>query len=192
MKILIAVPTFEHIEAEVFKSIYDLDTCGHQTSFESVKGYDTATARNLIALKAQEHNYDYVLMVDSDTKIPRSTLRYLLDPQEDIVLGFCPVKNTKTQESAMMPINGEYRHIKYSELQDKRIEVARGGMACALIRTNVFRRMRPPYFEFAIMPNGLVGSEGYNFCDKASKLGYRIWADARVRCGHLARYYQYE
>ena len=38
MKILIAVPTFENIYPDTFKSIYDLDKAGHDLGFEFVEG----------------------------------------------------------------------------------------------------------------------------------------------------------
>ena len=37
MKILIAVPTYENIYPDTFKSIYDLDSGGHELYFESVR-----------------------------------------------------------------------------------------------------------------------------------------------------------
>ena len=70
MKILIAVPKFENIYPDTFKSIYDLDVSGHETSFEFVRGYDCATARNKIAQLALNREVDYVLSVDNDTVIP--------------------------------------------------------------------------------------------------------------------------
>ena len=61
MKILIAVPTFETIEPEVFKAIYNLRPAGHELHFDFVKGYDCACARNEIARMTQLGGYDYVL-----------------------------------------------------------------------------------------------------------------------------------
>ena len=58
MKILIAVPTFETIEPEVFKSIYNLKS-EHELHFDFCKGYDCAVARNEIGKKAQAGGYDY-------------------------------------------------------------------------------------------------------------------------------------
>ena len=52
MKILIAVPTFETIYPDTYKSLWDLDKDGHEALFETVRGYDVATARNHIAQKA--------------------------------------------------------------------------------------------------------------------------------------------
>ena len=94
MKILIAVPTFETIQPEVFKAIYNIKS-EHELHFDFVRGYDCAVARNEIGKIAQAGDYDYVLMVDSDTIVPPDTLDLMLDPPADVVLGVCPRKNTK-------------------------------------------------------------------------------------------------
>ena len=94
-KILIAIPTFENIMPETFKSIYDLDPCGNELSFEFVKGYDCARARNDIVKKALDGGFDYIFMVDSDMIIPQDALKNLLEYPTEICLGLCQRKNTK-------------------------------------------------------------------------------------------------
>ena len=86
--ILIAVPTFESIFPDTFKAIYDLDVSGHDVSFEYVRGYDCATARNRIAKKALNLSVDYVLMVDNDVVLPKDALINLLDDPKPVCLGF--------------------------------------------------------------------------------------------------------
>jgi len=57
MKILIAVPTFETIKPECFKSIYGLTRPeGYSLYFDYVAGYDCAKARNQIAKNAMAGN----------------------------------------------------------------------------------------------------------------------------------------
>lgn len=194
MKILIAVPTYENICPEVFKAIYDLDKDKHIVDFDFVKGYDTVTARNNIVIQAMKKEYDYIMMVDNDTIIPKDALLNMLDPQEDIVIGFCPVKNTKNKSSALWSIKPMYHALKYTEIRtaENRIELRKGGMACVLIKTDVFAKVPFPWFYFEQRQDGLHVSEGYYFCEKARECGYQIWADTRVKCGHLARYFQYE
>ncbi len=199
MKILIAIPTFENIQPEVFKAIYDLDKGEHDVAFEFVKGYDVAMARSKIAKKAQECGYDYVMMVDSDTVIPKDTLTCFLDPEADIVLGCCPRKNSKTRTSALCTLKdnptgaGYHVSLNYDDLQGtERIRLKGGGFACAMIRTDVFNEMQYPYFKYVQYGSGAVLSEDYYFCGQAGLEGFEIWADPRVKCGHLARYYQYE
>lgn len=193
MKILIAVPTFETIEPEVFKAIYDLKS-EHELNFEFVKGYDCAVARKEIAKLAISGGYDYVLMVDSDTIIPPNTLDLMLDPPADVVLGVCPRKNTTEKKTAIIKLNAPAYHDSYfyPELPEERTRVKGGGFACALVKVNVFTKMDEPWFQYVINADGSTLSEDYYFCCNAAMYDIEIYMEPRVRCGHLARYYQYE
>lgn len=194
MKILIAVPTFETIQPEVFKAIYDLRSAGHELSFEFVKGYDCAVARNRISVFAQGGGFDYVLMVDSDTIIPPDTLELMLDTDVDICLGVCPRKNTTEGKSAMIKMSdmGYTDNWLYSELPKEKTEIKSGGFACALIKCSVLTSLDYPYFQYVTHEDCSTFSEDYYFCQSARLYGYTVLMDPRVRCGHLARYYQYE
>ena len=88
MKILIAVPTFETIYADTYKSMWDLDKDGHEVLFESVRGYDVATARNKIAQKALDLKADYLLTVDNDVVLPKDALKLLLEDAREVNLGY--------------------------------------------------------------------------------------------------------
>lgn len=193
MRILIAIPTFETIQPEVFKAVYDLRDAGHELSFEFVRGYDCAVARNKISVLAKG-TYDYVLMVDSDTIIPPDTLELMLDTDVDICLGVCPRKNTKEGETAMVKMTDmSYRDFyHYDELPAEKTEVKGGGFACALIKTTVLTALDYPYFQYVTNEDCSTFSEDFYFCQHARLYGYQVIMDPRVKCGHLARYYQYE
>lgn len=193
MRILIAIPTFETIQPEVFKAVYDLHSAGHELFFDFVKGYDCAVARNKISVLAKG-TYDYVLMVDSDTIIPPDTLELMLDTDVDICLGVCPRKNTKEGETAMVKMTDmSYRDFyHYDELPAEKTEVKGGGFACALIKTTVLTALDYPYFQYVTNEDCSTFSEDFYFCQHARLYGYQIIMDPRVKCGHLARYYQYE
>ena len=193
MRILIAIPTFDTIQPEVFKAVYDLRNAGHELSFDFVKGYDCAVARNKISVLAKG-TYDYVLMVDSDTIIPPDTLELMLDTDVDICLGVCPRKNTKEGETAMVKMTDmSYRDFyHYDELPAEKTEVKGGGFACALIKTTVLTALDYPYFQYVTNEDCSTFSEDFYFCQHARLYGYQIIMDPRVKCGHLARYYQYE
>ena len=195
MKILIAIPTFEHVQNEVFQAVWDLDKCGHSVDLKIVTGHDCAQARTKIAEIAIDAGYDYVLYVDSDTVIPRDTLKYLLDPAADIVMGCCPRKNTEKQDYPLCPVSCPdlSKALTFNELQgSSRIELKVGVFACALVKTSVFSKISYPYFRYVVYENKKALSEDFYFCLEAKRENIKIWADPRVKCGHLARYYQYK
>ena len=196
MDILIAVPTFENITPETFKSIYDLDVPeGVFVDFEFVKGYDCARARNAIAKKAVDGGYDYVLMIDSDMIVPADTITKMLEYPADIVVCIAPVKNTKNHTVEIFKWNGRNFAGRYTvdELPDKpRFAVYGSGMSCSLIKTAVFNVIPYPWFQYVVYENGSCLSEDLYFCVQATKFGIGVEADTRVRAGHLARYFQWE
>ena len=194
-KILIAIPTFENIMPETFKSIYDLDPCGNELSFEFVKGYDCARARNDIVQKAMDGGFDYIFMVDSDMIIPQDALQRLLEYPTEICLGLCPRKNTKDGTTCIYKfgqINYNDAYTYHDLPEEPRVLVHGGGMACALIKVDVFKDLQYPYFKYVTYDNGSELSEDLYFCSQAKANGYNIFVDTRVRCGHATRYFQFE
>lgn len=194
MRILLAIPTYESIEPDTFKSVYDMATVGQEVDFCFVRGYDCAKARNNIAQQAVNENYDYVLMVDSDIILPREALIYLTYPLTDICFGVYPRKHTLTGQTELFRLGEEdysdSNNISISELESadyERIEVKGGGLGCALVNTDVFRTLEFPWFKYVTYPNGDVLSEDLYFCCRASAEGYKLYADKRVRCGHVTK-----
>ena len=212
MKILIAVPTFETIFPDTYKSIWDLDRCGHEVLFDSVRGYDVATARNRIAQKAISLETDYVLMVDNDVVLPPDALKLLLEDAKKVNLGFyahrgednlyhgrtciCRLKDKDGNEYYHFPLESEYTGKEMREMAEAgttKFEVHGGGMGCALIRTEVFRELEYPWYDWVNYGNANRGmlSEDLYFCVLCRNCGVKIYADARVGCGHLLRHVQW-
>lgn len=193
MKVLIAVPTFETIAPECFKAIYELQ--GDDLTFDFVRGYDCAKARNEIAKKALNGGFDYVLMVDSDIVIPPDTLVKMLDAPVNICFGVYPRKNkpgeTELFKDDTFDFTNRYTYEELSKEDANKIPVKGSGFGCALIKTDVFANIEYPWFEFYSYDNGTFLSEDLAFCMKAS-IRYRLLADIRVKCGHIAKQVQYE
>ena len=188
MKILIAVPTFESIKPECFKSIYGLkrpEGCG--LYFDYVAGYDCAKARNQIAKNAMAGEYDYVLMVDSDIQLPKDTLIRLLECESDIALGWYYRKRTKTDQTIIYTFGKDFNDdncIKGKTMIHeipRPIEVKGGGLGIALIKVNIFEKLQYPYFKFVTYPNDSVLSEDLYFCNLASGSGCDIKCSPSVK-----------
>lgn len=212
MRILIAVPTFETIYPDTYKSIWDLDKCGHEVLFESVRGYDVATARNHIAQKAIDLETDYVLMVDNDVTLPKDALKLLLEDARQVCLGYyahrgsdnlyhgrtclCRLKDKDGKEYYHYPLESEYTAEEMRKMQEageRKIEIHGGGMGCALIRTEVFRKLSYPWYDWVNYGDANRGmlSEDLYFCALCRTSGIPIYGDVRVGCGHLLRHVQW-
>lgn len=212
MKILIAVPTFESIYPDTFKSIYELDSGGHDLTFDFVRGYDCATARNRIVMKALDMNTDYVLMVDNDVVLPTDALINLLDDAKDVCLGYyahrdtdniyrgrtcvCKLKKPEGGYYFNYPLESEYTADELRKLFETgiyKLEIHGGGMGCALIRTDVFREIRYPWYDwinYADDNRGMLSEDLY-FCEQCIGHGIRRYTDTRVACGHMLRHVQW-
>ena len=204
MKILIAVPTFENIYPDTYKSIFDMDWGDHEIIFEYVRGYDCATARNRIAQRSLDLGVDYVLMIDNDMAIPRDALLRLLDDPVDVCLGYYAHRPANNKYNGRLNICklGEFNFstgFTAKELKDmkargiKKFEVHGGGMGCALIKASVFNKIAYPWFDWVNYAdeNRGVLSEDLYFCVQCKKAGIPVHSDARVGCGHLLRYIQW-
>lgn len=212
MRILIAVPTFENIYPDTFKSIYDLNTSGHDVIFEFVRGYDCATARNRIAQIAIDKNTDYVLMVDNDVVLPKDVLVNMLDGVKDVCLGFyahrdsdniyrgrtsvCKLFDDNGNEHFNYPLDSEYtaKELAYAkEHGDYKIRIHGGGMGCAMIKTDIFRQLEYPWYDWVNYGGKNRGmlSEDLYFCEKCKAANIPIYTDSRVGCGHMLRRVQW-
>lgn len=205
MRILIAIPTFESIYPDTFKSIWDLDRCGHECLFEFVRGYDVAMARNKIANMALELNADYVFMVDNDVIIPKDTLVCFTEDIKPVQLGIYPARNKKggSQEGYSVIFNNDvttWEHQYKMEDIDRitkegtqKFRIRGGGMGCALIQTEVFRTLRYPWFYWVHFLHDVEKylSEDLFFCEQCGGFNIPIYTDTRVRCGHIMRSAQY-
>lgn len=201
MRILVAVPTFENIYPDTFKSIYDLDRGGHEVEFDFVRGYDCATARNNIVFRAQKMDVDYVLMVDNDVVLPQDALVNLLDGEMEVCLGYYAHRNKENGFDGKTSVCrlGEFNYtdqFPVDELRQLReagrykIQIHGGGMGCALIKTNVYSRLKYPWYDWVNYADKGILSEDLYFCEQCKWNNIPIYTDTRVGCGHLFRYIQ--
>lgn len=208
MKILIAVPTFETIYPDTFKSIWELDRCSHDVDFDFVRGYDCATARNNIAQRAIDGGYDYVLMVDNDVILPEDALAKLLEDPHPVCLGYyahrdadnvyrgntciCKRYQPDGREYFNYPLESEYSAEEIRKMIDKgkkKIRIHGGGMGCAFIKVDVFKQIKYPWYDWVNYADDHRGmlSEDLYFCEKLKAAGIPVYADVRVGCGHILR-----
>lgn len=183
--LLIAIPTAKYIEPETFKSIYDLEIPeGYEVTFEIFKDDNIAQIRNFIADWTIK-GYDYLFSVDSDITFPPDTLKKLLSHDKDIITGVYRQRVDNVLE--LYDIN-QHRLSENSRstLGTQVFEIGGCGFGCVLVKSEVFRTIGYPQFEYhSALDHAHTFSEDNDFCKKARDRGYKLWVDPTVLCGHI-------
>lgn len=185
-KILIAIPTARYIEADTFKSIYDLEVPeGYETTFQYFYGYRVDQVRNLIA-DWVVRDYDYLFSVDHDITFPPDTLKKLLIHDQDLVSGVY----RQRLEPQMLEIYGPFgTRMSTEDLYAKNwnlVGIGGCGFGCVLVKKEVLVGVGYPQFEYhPALDHGNTISEDTDFCKKAITKGFKLWCDPSIRCGHI-------
>lgn len=193
MTVLICVPTYESIATETYKSLWELEECGHELMFDTVKGHDCALARIRACEMAQRYGVEWLLMVDSDNVLPRDSLANMLSHDMDVVLGYYQWKIKGPGETCLWKQGGwaeRYTAGELHALEDRGIDLVQvegGGMGCCLVRTAVLDLLPRPWFRWDVSPDGVETGEDIYFFNACRKAGVAVFADTRVACGHVYR-----
>ena len=191
-KILIGIPTARNIEAETFKSIYDLKIPeGYEATFQFFYGYNVDQVRNLIA-DWVVNGFDYLFSVDSDIAFPTDTLVKLLSHDKDVVSGLYIQRKPGEHILEIYESNttGGINNMPYGKLKERSlVEVAGCGFGCVLVKAEVFKVIGYPQFKYhsAISHSNTVSEDVY-FCNKAKENGFKIWADPSILCRHTGSF----
>ena len=188
-RILIAIPTARNIEAETFKSIYDLiepENC--QITFQYFYGYNVDQVRNLIADWVVK-GYDYLFSVDSDIAFTPDTLVKLVAHDKDVVSGLYIQRKPGQHILEVYEHNatGGVSNIPYAKIKDRGlVEIAGCGFGCVLVKAEVMKSIGYPQFKYySALDHRNTVSEDVDFCRKALGKGFKIWADTSIQCRHI-------
>ncbi len=186
-KILIAVPCMDLVQASFAQSLASLNKVGQcAVAFNACSLiYDS---RNKLAAKAMKDEFDYVLWLDSDMVFSPDILEKLIADDKDMVSGlyfrrtspYTPVifKDSKLEDGRL--VWSDYTDYPKGEL----FKVAGAGFGCVLMKTDMIFDMIGKYGDW-FTPLYSSG-EDLSFCYRARELGYEIWCDSRIKCGHMS------
>lgn len=197
MKITLGIPTNRGVRGKTVKCLLDLVAHGGY-DFHIVcatEGYTTAQNRIYLAVQAQRNQSDYILYIDDDMTFGPNVLDQLLETGKEIV-GVNSYSRTLPLSTTLMMMNekGEYKdpskHLSWEmEVPEEVFEVLAIGFGIALVKMEVFEKMKKPWFKFDMHPEGWMkqGEDAW-FCSQARKLGCKIWAHGGITVGHLGEF----
>ena len=138
------------------------------------------TQRERLATQAVGLNADYMLWLDSDMVFPATTAVRLLAHTEPVVAGNY-IRRQKPYKGVAYKKIGDWEKPLSFDIQDELVSVAGVGMGCLLIKTDIFKELSKPWFDFQWTPssNDFLGEDMY-LCQKITAAGYSIKIDTMI------------
>jgi GT2 family glycosyltransferase len=149
-------------------------------------------ARNEILQIAMKNSPDYLWWLDSDMVLPQNinVLQSLIDMDKDMTSALYFRREYPYHPVFIIVKDGRPCVVKPLPIRQI-LKVDAVGMGCLLVKKKVFEELmksEEPVFEFKqkIFPESVeTMGEDINFCLKAKKLGFEIYLNSNIVCGHI-------
>ncbi len=148
--------------------------------------------RNRLVRSALEMNATHLMFVDADHTFLPSAIQKLIDADKDIIAApynnrpvpgkTLPISTIKLTDPDLSEKSDEPVHTEYPAQLFKLFAAATGFM---LIKTDVFRKMKSPWFVDGEDENGECFTEDIEFCRKAHLAGFDVWVNPQIKIGHI-------
>lgn len=198
VKVLIAIPNLEGPKAENSSCVA---TYWGKHKYPSQINYinDTYihTARNRATQMAVESGATHLMFLDSDQTFPPGGIDTLVERDKDVIGGL--YFGRLQPKPIVLRIDPEDKMVKVQDKIPTWTEPFKAdivGTGFMLIKTEVFKKMKPPYFtytdckEFGLtspeFPKNEVGEDVY-FCLKCGQNNIEVWVDPTIPIGHVGR-----
>ena len=191
-KTLVAVPCMDQVAAPFAHSIACLQRVGEvMVSFQI--GSLIYDARNNFAKMAISKDVDYVLWLDSDMIFPEDLMVQMIKHMEDgkdIVTGLyfrrrAPFTPVLFSELEAKDDGGHWKGFDNYQVDGDPFEVAGCGFGCCMVKKTVLVDVVLNHKTWFTPFNGF--GEDLAFCLRARDLGYKIWCDPKIKCGHVGQ-----
>ncbi len=148
--------------------------------------------RNFAGKAAIELNFDYLLFIDDDVLVPFDCVKRLIDADKDIIAGVTFIRGYPYHPMIfdfLAPRLRNDRALTYVDDYKQKADPKTGllecdavGFSCCLIKTDVLRKLKPPYFI-----TGKNCTEDVWFCNKAKANihGCQVWVDTNIETAHI-------
>jgi hypothetical protein len=185
MKVLFSSPTYGPVDPQALRTqrAAIMHAAGHGVTWVGDVSPDRmgfAAARNTVAQAALETEADAVFWCDSDVTLPADAISRLVVEEKDFITGIYTQRYPPYWPlvAYLNPATDTFQW--WSQMPTDVVAPVDGcGFGCVLTSTNLLRAVGAPWFAFAKY------SEDFDFCVKAKRAGFQLFAHTGVLCGHL-------
>jgi hypothetical protein len=184
LKLAILVPARDQVHSQFSFSLAQLMKTTSLAGIDTYLFFDTSTVllnqRENLVKNAIDLRSDYILWLDSDMMFPSTTaLRLLSHNKEVVACNYMKRSNPIKSVAYFKP--GEWNGWIPITDSDELVEAGGIGMGCMLMKTDLFRELEQPWFEFVWQSVSKDwGGEDFKLCKKLNELGYKVWVDMNL------------
>ena len=187
-KIIILVPIYRNVPEVFFINfIYSIQELYKSSKYDieviPASGQPVDKIRNKLVESALKKNPDYILFIDSDQVFLPAMLDCLISLNQDVVSALC-FQRMKPHDPAIRIKGKVYKDFTEGEI----LEVDQVGMALVLIRAEVFKKVKYPWFknEWRVKDGkDYLHMEDLYFSDLLKKNNYKIFVNTGVISEHF-------
>ena len=193
-KLAVCIPTRDLLHAQHALSLAELVKFNTMNDIDTHVFMDASTIlltqRERLASMALDLGAEHILWLDSDVVFPATTAVRLLAHNESVVAANY-VRRQKPYKGVAYKKIGDWEHPVPFEVQDDLVDIAGVGMGCVLMKTEIFKELSKPWFEFGwnAEHNDFLGEDMILF-RKVAAAGYKIKLDTALSMDlwHLGTY----
>ena len=181
IKLSILVPTRDTVHSHFSYCLAQLYKTTSDVGIDVNLYYDSSTIltnqRGRLVNMAIDSKSDYMLWLDSDMMFPQTTAIRLLEHNKDIVA--CNyMRRTKPLKTVAYTDLNDWDSWLPMEPKDELVKVQGVGMGCMLVKTDIFKNITKPYFEFTYKEDtDDWHGEDFNLLRKFREVGYDVHID---------------
>lgn len=184
--IFIGLPCLDWIKTETTVSLISAaNRIKYPTRLHVQQGTYIHNSRNKIVSAFLESTASHLMFVDSDIQFPPDGINHLMEQKKDIIGGIY-YRRQPPHFPIINMIREKRLDIPHSFPIDKIFKVDVLGTGFMLIKREVFKKIKPPYFSFGNFHGKSIGEDVY-FCLKARER-FDIWADPTLYLGHIGEH----
>lgn len=186
MKLLIGIPTLDYVNAEFMQClcrlIMRLKDGGVNFELDIESGTLVYMARERIAQKAVNEGFTHVLWLDSDMVFSPDILDDLMFSGHDFVTGIYQARR-KGYSSVIFKCIDLNKVERFEEYPKETFEIQGCGFGCVLTATHILKAVLLQK-DTCFTPILQYG-EDIAFCFRVRELGYKMYCEPSVVCGHI-------
>lgn len=181
-KLAILIPCKESMYSLFTASLVELVKTTTMAGIDVHVLYDQSTIllkqRETLAKQALAIKADYALWLDSDMMFPSTTAMRLMGHNVDVVCSNY-MKRSVPLQTVAYPERGNWENWLPLEHHQDLQEVEGVGMGCMMMKTEILKKIEPPYFNFEYYDGDWHGEDFY-FQQKLRSVGYKILIDMNL------------